>query len=415
MTTLSTTKDGTVPATPATAAPDRRYRAAERRDIREAVGFGAVIGIVVLALDLVLVGLGDPVLVATNVVGIAALGLLFTRRARRYPHPAAFAVVVILIWTSILPEILAPSDGLLIGAYLVLVIVASALFLPWSAAWHRTWLAVASVSGLGAILVGGRSEAYIVEFVTLLAAAVVTSFGGNILVRRRRERDHRQQLTLHRQRSELRRVQARLEVVASEDSLTGLGNRRRLSEDVTELEARLARGTLPGVAAIMVDLDHFKAYNDRAGHPAGDEILRIVSAAVLSGVREMDRVYRYGGEELLVLLEEPTRDGALLAANRILEAVRRLALPHVAQAGHVVTISAGAAAQAGPGTLVWHVIEAADQALYESKRGGRDRATLAPELPPAPPSPDHGPAGRVVESDEPPDSFYAMGTEEPAG
>ncbi len=164
--------------------------------------------------------------------------------------------------------------------------------------------------------------------------------------------------------------------------MTGLGNRRRLTEDIVDFDARLAREVLPGIAAIMLVPDYFKTYNDRAGHPAGDEVLRVVSAAVRGAVREVDRVYRYGGEELLVLLEEPTREGALLAAQRIIDAVRQRALPHVAQAGHVVTMSAGAAAQTGPGVMVWHVIEAADQALYEAKRAGRDQARLARPLPP---------------------------------
>jgi diguanylate cyclase (GGDEF)-like protein len=195
-------------------------------------------------------------------------------------------------------------------------------------------------------------------------------------------RFHLQQVALKAQRAELRRLSIELREVASRDSLTSLGNRRRLTEDIADFDARLARGSLPGIAAIMLDLDHFKAYNDRAGHPAGDEVLRVVAGAVRGAVREVDRVYRYGGEEVLVLLEEPTREGALLAARRILDAVRRLALPHVAQPGHIVTMSAGAAARSGSGVTVWHVIEAADQALYDAKRAGRDRPELARPLPP---------------------------------
>ena len=386
---------------------DRRAAAVERRDIREAVGFGTIIGVGILLLDLLTTGLDHPAIVATNLVGIAALGLMFTRPARRRPHPAAFAVLAIVLGTSIIPEMIAPTAGLLMGAYLVLIIVASALFLPWRMTWHAVWLAFAGATSVGSVVLTGRPESYVVEFSMLIAAAIVTSIGGNVLVRRRRDRTHRQQLALHEQRAELRRIQARLEVVASEDSLTGLGNRRRLNENIADLQARLARGVLPGVSAIMVDLDHFKAYNDRAGHPAGDEILRIVSGAVRGAVREVDRVYRYGGEEILVLLEEPARDRARLAAERILEAVRRLALPHVAQPGHVVTVSLGAAAQTGPGVVVWHVIEAADQALYEAKHAGRDRAMLARELPAAPEAPGRGSVARSVPSDVP-DSFYAM-------
>lgn len=361
---------------------DRRFRAAERRDLREAVRFGAVIGAIDLAIDLVLNGLAHPVLVPVNVVAIAVLFLLFTRRARRRPHVAGFAVVVTLVWASVLPELLVPADASLLSGYLSLIIVASALFLPWSRNWHAAWLVVATVSSLGAGILSMDTTDRAIDFTVLILVSAATSLAGNVLVRRRRERMHLQQVVLQTQRAELRRLSAELLEVASRDSLTGLGNRRRLREDIADADARLARGVLPGIAAIMLDLDHFKTYNDRAGHPAGDEILRVVSAAVRDAVREVDHVYRYGGEEFLVLLEEPTREGALLAAQRILEAVRRLALPHVAQAGHVVTVSAGAAAQAGPGVTTWHVIEAADQALYEAKGAGRDRACLARPMKP---------------------------------
>lgn len=358
-----------------------RFRVAERRDLREAVRFGALIGSINLAVDLLLNSTAHPVLVPVNSVAIVALLLLFTPRARRRPHAAGFAVVVTLVWASVLPELLVPADASLVSGYLSLIIVASALFLPWSRNWHAAWLAVATVSSLGAGIMTMETTDRAVDFSVLILVSVATSFAGNVLVRRRRVRNHLQQVALQQQRSELRRLSAELLEVASRDSLTGLGNRRRLSEDIADFDARLAREVLPGIAAIMLDLDHFKPYNDRAGHPAGDEVLRVVSAAVRGAVREVDRVYRYGGEELLILLEEPTREGALLAAQRILDAVRRLALPHVAQAGHVVTMSAGAAAQTGPGVTVWHVIEAADQALYEAKRAGRDQACLARPLP----------------------------------
>jgi diguanylate cyclase (GGDEF)-like protein len=362
---------------------DRRFRVTERRDLREAVRFGALIGAAILAIDLGMNGLSNPTLITVNVIGIASLALLFTRRARRRPHPAAFAVVVTLIWTSVVPEVVQPSDTSLLSGYLALIIVASALFLPWGRTWHTAWLTVATASGLAAIALSSRSFDHALEFTVLILASVATSAAGNVLVRRRRERVHLQQVALHEQGAELRRLSIELREVASRDSLTGLGNRRKLAEDIVDFEARLAREVLPGVAAIMLDLDHFKSYNDRAGHPAGDEILRVVSAAIRGAVREVDRVYRYGGEELLVLLEEPTPEGALLAAQRILDAVRLLALPHIAQPGHVVTVSAGAAAQRGGAVTVWHVIEAADQALYDAKRAGRDRAFLARPLPPA--------------------------------
>ena len=364
-------------------AADPRYRVAERRDLRDAVRFGVLIGAVVLGLDLVMHGADSPTLAVVNSFSIVALLLLFTSRARRRPHVAGFAIVVTLVWATVVPELVDPSAAPLVAGYVALIIVASAVFLPWGPDWHAAWLCVAGASGLAAAVLASRGPDETFDFGVLIVASIATSAVGNVLIRRRRERVHLQQSVLRAQRAELRRMHVHLRDVASRDSLTDLGNRRRLSEDIAEFEARLARGALTGVSAIMVDLDHFKAYNDRAGHPAGDEVLRVVAAAIRGAVREIDRVYRYGGEEILVLLEEPTREGALLAARRILDAVRRLALPHVAQPGHVLTISAGAASQRGSGVTVWHVIEAADQALYEAKSGGRDRAVLARPLPPA--------------------------------
>jgi diguanylate cyclase (GGDEF)-like protein len=359
---------------------DRRFRVAERRDLREAVRFGSLIGAAILAIDLVLNASREPALGPVNAIGIVALLLLFTPQARRRPHAAAFAVVVTLLVTSIAPELLNPVETSLMPGYLALIIIASALFLPWGRSWHAAWLLIATVASLGTAVISATSVDHAIEFSILILASSATSAAGNVLVRRRRVRVHLQQVALHDQRAQLRRLSAELREMASRDSLTGLSNRRRLNEDIDELEARLGRDVLPGIAAIMLDLDHFKTYNDRSGHPAGDEVLRVVSAAVRGAVREIDRVYRYGGEELLVLLEEPTREGALLAARRILDAVRRVALPHVAQPGRVVTMSAGAAAQTGSGVSVWHVIEAADKALYEAKRDGRDRAVLARPL-----------------------------------
>ncbi len=350
--------------------------------MREAVRFGALIGACILAVDLMLKAPREPALVLVNLVGIVALLLLFTPQARRRPHAAGFAVVVTLLVTSIAPELLMPVATSLMPGYLAVIIIASALFLPWSRSWHAAWLLTATAASLGAAAISARSVEHAIEFSILILASAATSAAGNVLVRRRRMRVHLQQVALHDQRAELRRLSAELREMASRDSLTGLSNRRRLNEDVDELEARLGRDALPGISAIMLDLDHFKTYNDRSGHPAGDEVLRVVSAAVRGAVREVDRVYRYGGEELLVLLEEPTREGALLAARRVLDAVRRLALPHVAQPGRVVTMSAGAAAQTGSGVSVWHVIEAADEALYQAKRDGRDRAAVARALPP---------------------------------
>jgi diguanylate cyclase (GGDEF)-like protein len=157
---------------------------------------------------------------------------------------------------------------------------------------------------------------------------------------------------------------------ARHDAPTGLGNRLRLAEDLEALCGRVARyGHVYCVA--LFDIDNFKGYNDGLGHLSGDEALRAVAHALQQGIRSGDAVYRYGGEEFLVLLPEQTLETAMLAAERLRAAVEALAIPH--PAGGVVTVSAGVAGLDSPGYEPEQVFELADQALYRAKEGGRNR------------------------------------------
>jgi diguanylate cyclase (GGDEF)-like protein len=160
---------------------------------------------------------------------------------------------------------------------------------------------------------------------------------------------------------------------ARQDALTGLGNRLRLAEDLEVLCGRVARyHHLYSVA--VFDIDGFKGFNDGAGHLAGDEALRRVARELQQQIRTGDAVYRYGGEEFLVLLPEQPIEAAALAAERLRAAVEALALPH--PSGGVVTVSAGVASirddVRGPDEL----FELADQALYRAKENGRNRVEL---------------------------------------
>lgn len=151
------------------------------------------------------------------------------------------------------------------------------------------------------------------------------------------------------------------------DPLTGLANRRKLDDDLTH--AAVSGGN---VAFLMVDIDHFKAFNDRNGHQRGDDILRATGRAIASAVREVDSVYRYGGEEFSVLL--PGADAIIAGsiAERVRAAVR--AATHLDDVGPV-TVSIGVAsleAPFRPNTLVAD----ADSALYAAKEAGRDRVLV---------------------------------------
>jgi diguanylate cyclase (GGDEF)-like protein len=167
-----------------------------------------------------------------------------------------------------------------------------------------------------------------------------------------------------------------LETLARHDALTRLANRRHFDDTIATEFRRAARDSQP-IGLIMVDLDHFKAYNDQYGHPAGDACLQLVAEAVASvPQRPADLVARYGGEELVVLLPNTDLAGTETVADMLVQAVRKLHIPHAGNPAKIVTISCGAAIfepEADPHIPV-ALIERADQALYTAKRGGRNRA-----------------------------------------
>jgi diguanylate cyclase (GGDEF)-like protein len=165
----------------------------------------------------------------------------------------------------------------------------------------------------------------------------------------------------------------RLHDDARHDPLTGLGNRLRLAEDLALLCGRVERyGHVYCVA--LFDVDDFKGYNDAAGHLAGDGVLRSVAQALQRQIRAGDAVYRYGGEEFLVLLPEQSIETAALAAERLRAAVEALALPH--PAGGRVTVSAGVAGTTERGCRPDQLFELADEALFRAKDGGRNRVEV---------------------------------------
>ena len=166
---------------------------------------------------------------------------------------------------------------------------------------------------------------------------------------------------------------ARLERLAITDTLTGLANRRRLDE-ILDGEWRRALRYRTTLSVAMIDIDHFKGYNDHYGHGGGDECLRLVATSLAEGVRNTDYVARYGGEEFMVILPETELAGARIVAERVRAAVEALAEPHAAAPRGIVTVSIGIAAV--PPTLdhsAEDLVKIADGQLYEAKREGRNR------------------------------------------
>lgn len=188
--------------------------------------------------------------------------------------------------------------------------------------------------------------------VVLVAAVAAVAIAGALLVVGRRRREALAELSLT-------------------DDLTELGNRRRLERD---LDAALgAAGARVGF--VMLDIDHFKHFNDSHGHLAGDDVLRDVADILRAAVRSSDVVYRYGGEEFCVLLPDADPDEARAVAERLRAAIEAHAFPgEEDQPGGCLTISVG--------MTLRHVTDAqsikrcADDALYEAKRAGRNRVVV---------------------------------------
>ena len=173
---------------------------------------------------------------------------------------------------------------------------------------------------------------------------------------------------------ELITAREELRLQATQDSLTGMLN-RRLVLDI--LERELTRGQrleLP-LAVLMIDIDHFKAVNDTYGHQAGDAVLKEVAARVSTTVRPYDSVGRYGGEEFLVILPGCDEPRAQIVAERLCCVVSREVV-HTSAAEISVTLSLGLALSA-QGETSERLVHAADRALYEAKRNGRNRVVVS--------------------------------------
>lgn len=185
-----------------------------------------------------------------------------------------------------------------------------------------------------------------------------------------RLRNGRRMVELHQ---ELVTAREALRTQAMVDALTQLWNRRAFMELAGKELARASRQER-STSALMIDVDHFKKLNDTYGHAAGDEALKEIADRIKDALRTGDHLGRYGGEELVALLPDCGVPGAYAVAERVRRAVRRTALR--LQAGDVpVSVSIGAAS-ARHGRLE-DLLERADQALYQAKREGRDRAVLS--------------------------------------
>lgn len=210
---------------------------------------------------------------------------------------------------------------------------------------------------------------------TLAFATVVFTLLANFWMERARRQGYLLILRDRLRNEELAAANRFLEQQSATDPLTGVANRRALMQALTTAPPR----NQPQPALLlMIDVDHFKAFNDSYGHPAGDRCLQQVATALAGELRTDDCLARYGGEEFAILCRHPCEETAERLAQRLLKAVRQLEIPHPGNldGGARVTVSIGGACGSLGQDCAGALIEAADRQLYWAKQSGRDRACL---------------------------------------
>lgn len=373
-----------------------RFRAVQRGRTRIASRVGFLIIAAASIFDGVVVF--DPHLKGSAILfwlngAVAAMALLgwkgLNGPLRRHPEPAAFVITLALAGATAATGVVEVSLASESTGYLLVFPGLIALILPWQTRTHVRWLVAYGVIALAFLMYetpGGPSTDERGDLIVVALIALVASFVGHVLLQRAQIQNfsHVQRIQALRRRAdadmqELARVHRALETTARTDPLTGAANRIRLAEDLRVVRSRLDRQAA-SFGLVAIDLDRFKLINDRFGHLAGDEVLRRVVTAARASLRPTDTIYRFGGEEFLVLLETSTRDGLVAATERLRAGVEAVGYEHPDNVPYgVVTISQGAVLLT-PADLEhaddeWFA--RADAALYRAKEGGRNRVELA--------------------------------------
>jgi diguanylate cyclase (GGDEF)-like protein len=371
----------------------RRFLAYQRRRTRVATRVGLLVIAAAVAFDaLAILGLDDDTVLAVavdiTVLSVALVGWwTLGGRLRHHPELVAGAATTGIALSTVTTGTLVPSLAIQTIGYLVLVPGLVTLMIPWRTRTHLLWLLSYAAVGIAYLTFGNltRSASQRSDLVVVLAVALGASLAGHVMLQAAQIRNFAQlgRIGSLRRKTEsdmveLERLHHALELTARTDPLTGIGNRRRLAEDLRAVRTHIDRsGFTYGIAEI--DLDHFKSINDRDGHAAGDDVLVRVAQAIEHSLRAQDAIYRLGGEEFLVLLHVPNVEGLEAAAERLRAVVIGLAIDHVDNEPHgKLSVSIGATF-IGPPDLdqtdeQW--IARADDGLYEAKRTGRNRVCL---------------------------------------
>ncbi len=185
--------------------------------------------------------------------------------------------------------------------------------------------------------------------------------------------------TVTQRTEELESVNRKLITLSMVDALTGLGNRRAMEVDIMRIHAAGIRHCRP-YSIVLFDIDYFKKYNDHYGHQAGDNVLELVSNHFRKGVRDSDSVYRYGGEEFLMVMPDTNVEEAMIPVQRIVNGLADNKIAHTESPLEILTISAGIASSHHQGQRLasWRqVVEVADEGLYDAKNSGRNQVLVS--------------------------------------
>jgi diguanylate cyclase (GGDEF)-like protein len=377
-------------------AASSRFRALERHRLRESARHGMVlVGLLAILNTLWLLPFhahaAGPLLRANVIVSAASLfGYIgVTRLAPRHPERAVFLVAMIVDMATVSLGISDPELGLVAGGYLLLLPAFVALIVPWATRIHVAWLA----THVGFVLLYAALAARVtstgtprLDTLMLLVVATSVSVFGHLAALDARVLSFVQIQRIRALNREARRVEARLDRIngileheARTDDLTGLRNRLSLRLDLGSIRSRIARHE-ERYGLLMLDLDRFKSVNDLSGHVAGDAVLVRVAEALRRAARTGDAVYRYGGEEFVVLVRAVEPDDVAVVAERMRSAIERLAIPHPGNPPHgVVTVSVGSAEfgreDLGTDDAAW--LARSDDALYRAKSTGRNTCVEA--------------------------------------
>jgi diguanylate cyclase (GGDEF)-like protein len=327
----------------------------------------AVLTLAWIALDAAALGIAGALPIAVVRITVAAALLMLSRDAMRL---SASRVLRAFVWVQALGfgamELLLPRTGVSgevgYGLFPFVVVAQLALFpAPWPQTLRASVAPAASLALLlypfGTLGPSAWRDVWLLVLLTAVAAWTAQA-----------------QLDLL-----ARLLGARRD--ATHDALTGLANRRRLDARLGVEHARSLRHS-GALSVLMLDLDHFKRVNDAHGHAAGDTVLAAAAHALMDELRAIDLGARFGGEEFMALLPDTPLDDAMRVAQRIRRRIAALTTVYEGRA-IPVTVSIGAA-QLGYGESIASLLARTDAALYDAKRGGRDRCVAAPASPDAP-------------------------------